>query len=377
MKIAICLPSYNEAGNIQNITRVVDQGLTDLLLEKNDVETVIVNVDSNSSDNTNGLFEETETTHQKHSIIVAGEGGKGKNILEFCSYATKNAIDYCITIDTDITSANPDWVAKLLLPMINDGAVYVTPLYQRSRFEGSSTNHFSFPIIYALTGQIIRQPIAGDFGFTLQLARDILDSDFSNSEAVQKYGIDIFMTVTAVRTGKYIANVDLGKKIHAPSFNKLEYMFPQIAASVLMSTAAKFSETQTVNIGDEINILPGLNFNHREAAEEMSKRALGVLESLELDWIKKKTIDSFLQSFESQDDALNRWTDLLALWFSHFHRLSLHDDERAMQAGQELLPFFVARSTNFWFWSETAEVVDVERIIRQQAELLRDKLKTT
>ena len=211
MKIAICLPSYNEASNIENITKVVDQGLTNLLLKESGLEAVIVNVDSDSSDGTNRLFEETETTHKKHSIIVAGEGGKGKNILEFCRYAADNDVDYCITIDTDITSAGPEWVLKLALPMIEDGAIYVTPLYERSRFEGSSTNHFTFPIIYALTGQIIRQPIAGDFGFTLQLAREMLDSDFTNSEAVQKYGIDIFMTMTAIRTGNYIENVNLGK----------------------------------------------------------------------------------------------------------------------------------------------------------------------
>jgi glycosyltransferase involved in cell wall biosynthesis len=375
MKIAVCLPSYNEASNIQNITKVVDQGLVNLLLKENSLDAVIVNVDSDSSDGTNRLFKETETIHQKHSIVVDGEGGKGKNILEFCRYAAKNDIDYCVTIDTDITSADPEWVVKLVLPMIEDGAIYVTPSYERSRFEGSSTNHFTFPIIYALTGQIIRQPIAGDFGFTSQLAREMLNSDFINSEAVQKYGIDIFITVTAVRTGKYIANVDLGKKIHAPSFNKLEYMFPQIAASVLMSTTAKFSETQTVSIGDEINILPNLNFNHREAAEEMNKRAISVLEPLELDWIGKEAIDSFLQSTKSKADMVSRWADLLALWFSHFHKLSL-DYGKAIQAGQELLPFFVVRATNFWFWAETVEVVDVERIIRQQAELLRDKFNT-
>jgi glycosyltransferase involved in cell wall biosynthesis len=121
MKIAVCLPSYNEASNIQNITKVVDQGLVNLLLKENSLDAVIVNVDSDSSDGTNRLFKETETIHQKHSIVVDGEGGKGKNILEFCRYAAKNDIDYCVTIDTDITSADPEWVVKLVLPMIEDG----------------------------------------------------------------------------------------------------------------------------------------------------------------------------------------------------------------------------------------------------------------
>ncbi len=374
MKIAVCLPSYNEASNIQNITKIVDQGLADLLVKKNGLEAFIVNVDSDSNDGTNKLFEQTETVHLKHSIVVTGDGGKGRNILEFCRYVVDNGIDYCITIDTDITSAHPEWVTKLVAPMILEDAVYVTPLYERSRFEGSSTNHFTFPLVYALTGQIIRQPIAGDFGFTLQLAKEIVNSDFAKSEAAQKYGIDIFMTMTAVRTGKYIANVDLGKKIHAPSFNKLEYMFPQIATSVLMSSIAQFPEVRAVSIGYESNILPSLNFNHREAAEEMNKRAIGVLESIKPSWIGKEEIDSFLRNTKSQTDMVNCWTDLLVSWFNYFHQSSLND-EKAIQAGQELLPFFVVRATSFWFWAETVEVADVERTIRQQAELLRDKLK--
>jgi glycosyltransferase involved in cell wall biosynthesis len=375
MKIAVCLPSYNEASNIQNITKIADQGLVNLLLKENGFEAVIVNVDSDSNDGTHKLFEETKTAHQKHSIVVTGEGGKGRNILEFCRYVVDHDIDYCITIDTDITSADPNWVEKLATPMIQDGAVYVTPLYERSRFEGSSTNHFTFPMVYALTGQAVRQPIAGDFGFTLQLATEIVNSSFINTEAVQKYGIDIFMTMTAICTGHYIANVNLGKKIHAPSFNKLEYMFPQIAASVLMGSTVQFPDLQPASIGDESSILPNLNFNHREAAEEMNKRATGVLRSTKLSWIKKREVDNFLLSTESQADMVNLWTDLLASWFNYFHQSS-PSNETAKQAGQDLLPFFVVRATSFWFWAETVEVTDVERIIRQQAELLRDKLKT-
>ena len=78
MKIAVCLPSYNEASNIQNITKIVDQGLANLLAKENRLKAVIVNVDSDSSDGTTSLFEEVETVHQKHSIIVTGEGGKWK-----------------------------------------------------------------------------------------------------------------------------------------------------------------------------------------------------------------------------------------------------------------------------------------------------------
>jgi hypothetical protein len=75
-----------------------------------------------------------------------------------------------------------------------------------------------------------------------------------------------------------------------------------------------------------------LNFNHREAAEEMNKRAIDVLRSIKLDWIEKEAINSFLESAGSQIDMANRWTDLLVLWFNHFRKPSLSDEERCKRA---------------------------------------------
>ena len=73
MKIAVCLPSFNEANNIQNITRIVDQGLAQLKSLYPEADPIIVSVDSNSDDGTVTLFNETETENLKHSIVVAGE----------------------------------------------------------------------------------------------------------------------------------------------------------------------------------------------------------------------------------------------------------------------------------------------------------------
>ena len=184
MKIAVCLPSFNEVNNIQNITRIVDQGLAQLKSLYPEADPIIVNVDSNSDDGTVTLFNETETENLKHSIVVAGEGGKGKNILEFCRYVLDNDVDFCLTIDTDITSANPEWVVRLTVPLIQDDAIYVTPLYERSRFEGSSTNHFTFPLVYALTGHVTRQPIADDFAFSRSIATAILETDLTKDESM-------------------------------------------------------------------------------------------------------------------------------------------------------------------------------------------------
>jgi len=380
VKIAVCLPSFNEADNIQNITKVIDQGLSLFSATHPDMYAEIINVDSNSSDGTANLFLETKTKYPKRSIVINKAAGKGKNIFEFCSYAVSHNIDFCLTIDSDITSIAPEWVTILLTPLVEKGATYVTPIYERSRFESSSTNHFAFPLIYALYGKIIRQPIAGDFSFTRQVAQAFASSDLRTNESIQRYGIDVFMTITAIGTRGTIAQVDLQKKIHAPSFNKLEYMFPQIAASLLLTASSVlFSKNIVKKKKTKANILPSLNFAHKESAKAMRENALTILKSSRTnDWANTRLASKFLTIAEREiatngSSLLIPWTDLLSCWIEYFLKPSLTTKE-AERAGNELLPFFVLRATNFWFWAETVDVESVELAITKQAKILREKL---
>jgi glycosyltransferase involved in cell wall biosynthesis len=380
MKIAVCLPSFNEAQNIRNITQVIDSGLTALSVQYPQAQLEIVNFDNNSSDGTSNIFLETETQNSKQSFIIDGVG-KGRNILEFCKYAVNNSIDYCLTIDSDITSANPDWIIKLINPLVNKDANYVAPVYERSRFEGSSTNHFAFPLIYAITGYSVRQPIAGDFSFTRSIAKAILENKLAKNELIQEYGIDIFMTLTVIGIGEKIIQVDLGRKIHSPSFNKLEYMFPQVATAALISLSSiklTRSNHQESNIKNNIKPDSNLQFLHKEYALKMMQNALNELQEVgSFDWADAKLTKSFIDVISEnniyEEKISDIWTSLLTKWISHFLKSNLTPN-LARKAGKELLPFFVLRATTFWIWSETREASDVEIAIQKQAEVLKTKV---
>lgn len=62
MNICICLPSYNESSNIQNITKLLDESIRCLNLSKN---VLLLNIDNSSPDNTAKLFLETATICRK------------------------------------------------------------------------------------------------------------------------------------------------------------------------------------------------------------------------------------------------------------------------------------------------------------------------
>lgn len=153
-KIYVCLPSYNEARNIRNITKKINKSLNYL---KNKYECVIVNADNNSEDGTNKIFCETKTKVKKISIIDK-RIGKGINIINFIELCKKDNVKYAIMIDSDTKSFKKTWIKKIIKLLENKND-FVIPLYKRTKFEGNVTNHFIVPLLYALYGVKIRQPI--------------------------------------------------------------------------------------------------------------------------------------------------------------------------------------------------------------------------
>ncbi|GAG34119.1 unnamed protein product, partial [marine sediment metagenome] len=131
--------------------------------------------------------------------------------------------------DADLKNVNPRWVKCLLGPIIK-GYDFLTPFYHRHKYDGSITNHLSYPLIYGLLGYNIRQPIGGDMGFSKRMVEYWLTQKWSPT--VKSYGIDIFMTFNAIKSGFKLGQVNLGSKIHKPSLLKLDNMFLEVAKTL-------------------------------------------------------------------------------------------------------------------------------------------------
>jgi len=173
MNIAVILPSYQEVNNIAFVTKIIDKGLMAVQVKFPEIKKVVIaNIDSSSPDKTSEIFRKVKTKNSKISFITKGKPGKGKNILFFLK-KYQEQFDIFVMLDADLKSIKVDWIEKLISPIIRRKCDFVWPLYERSRFEGSTTNHFAYPIIYTLSGRDIRQPIAGDFAFSKKFVKKI------------------------------------------------------------------------------------------------------------------------------------------------------------------------------------------------------------
>ena len=219
MEICICLPSYNESKNIQNITKLLDSNIQNLNCSNS---ILLLNIDNSSPDNTSKLFLETKTSCKKESIVIK-ELGKGYCILNFIKYCKKHNIEKCLMIDSDLKTIDNNFIKKMLKALTN--ADFVLPNYKRTRFEGNVTNHFVYPMLYLTYGKLLRQPIAGDYAFSKKFLNSIPLGELECNEDYLKYGIDLFLLDWALKNNFKIKTIYGGKKDHSPSYDKTEKIF--------------------------------------------------------------------------------------------------------------------------------------------------------
>ncbi|KPJ61023.1 MAG: glycosyl transferase family 2 [Latescibacteria bacterium DG_63] len=247
--VVVGIPSFNNARTISHVVRAVSAGLAKYFP---DTKNVLVNSDGASSDGTPQIVMETQIEdlsailvrhklYSVHKIVTPYHGipGKGSALRTIIEIGTSLGAKAMAVVDSDLRSITPEWVELLVGPVLREGFDYVTPLYARHKYDGSITNSIVYPVARALYGKRIRQPIGGDFGFSGKLGSHYLSHKVWDTD-VARYGIDIWMTTTALAGGYKVCEAFLGAKLHDekdPGAD-LSSMLTQVVSSVfgLMET---------------------------------------------------------------------------------------------------------------------------------------------
>ena len=90
----------------------------------------------------------------------------------------------------------PEWIERLVAPVLTDGFDYVSPYYVRHVNEGAITKGIVYPMFRALYGVRLRQPAAGEFGCSGRLVTHYLEQDFWDVEQAP-VGIDLWLAAAA------------------------------------------------------------------------------------------------------------------------------------------------------------------------------------
>ena len=251
--IMVGIPSFKNAATIGYVVRAAHAGLVQYFP---DLKPVLVNSDAGSTDGTQRVVIETEPPDYVESILlvrptnrldrvtltypeIEGIGGKGAALRTIFEIAAALEVQALVVVDSDLRSIVPEWIELLAGPILKGGYDFVAPLYARYKYDGTITNTVTYPLTRALYGHRLRQPIGGDFGVSGDLVRHYLGQDDWTPD-ISKFGIDIWMTTSALTGGFAVCQTRLGAKEHDPKDpgSDLGPRFRQVEGTNLRMAAA-------------------------------------------------------------------------------------------------------------------------------------------
>jgi len=250
--IMVGIPSFKNAATIGYVVRAAHAGLVQYFP---DHKPVLVNSDAGSPDGTQRVVIETEPPDYVESILLVrptnrldrvtltypeidGVGGKGAALRTIFEIAAALEVQALVVVDSDLRSIVPEWIELLAGPILKGGYDFVAPLYSRYKYDGTITNTVTYPLTRALYGHRIRQPIGGDFGVSGDLVAHYLALDDWTPD-ISKFGIDIWMTTSALTGGFAVCQTRLGAKVHDPKDPGADLgpMFRQVVGTILRLAA--------------------------------------------------------------------------------------------------------------------------------------------
>ena len=210
--IVIGIPAYYSDESLAHVIKTVAEGLDQHYPDK---RSLIIIADGGSTDDTREVAQSVESHHFNIDVLVTiyrgipGKGSAFRAIFEAAKYLRASGV---ALFDSDLKSIKTGWVRNILSPVF-EGYDFVAPDYSRYKFDGTITNTIAYNLTRALYGVNIRQPIGGDFGMSSAMVSHCLNQDVWDSD-IAKFGVDIWLTITAITGGFRICQTRLGAKIH-------------------------------------------------------------------------------------------------------------------------------------------------------------------
>ena len=380
--IVVGIPCFNSDATIDHVIDMVSEGLAKYFP---DLRAVVIISDGGSTDDTREVARD-KTVYpfiEKIVTIYRGIPGKGSALRMIFESASFLNTKVCLLFDSDLRSISPEWVKALADPVLNHGHDFVAPVYSRYKYDATITNNIAYNMIRALYGKRVRQPIGGDFG----LSKGMIDFYFNCGQNlwitdIARFGIDIWMTTTAMVGNKSICQAYLGAKIHdvKDPLENLGPMFRQVVYPLFQLMEENADKWKKIKGSEPIPIygtpidkepkafsvdLKGMIENYREGFKNLSvlwekiinTKSFTVLKNL----TRKRKVENFLLPVED-------WAKIIYDFASTFHQWK-RDRGKLVEI---MRPLYYARVASFINRTKDMTTKEAEEIIEQQAQVFEE-----
>ena len=216
--IVVGLTSYNDVRTIGAVISAVQEGLSRYF---DSSEARLVLADARSTDGTPdaaraaasaALLElEDPAPAAFGAVPYHGYPGRPGALRAILQTAQRLGARGCALLDAALDTVTPDWIERLIAPVLTDGFDYVSPYFVRRVNEGAITKGIVYPMFRALYGVRLRQPAAAEFGCSGRLAAEFLQQDFWSLEPADA-GIDLWLAAAAACGDFRICEAPLGAR---------------------------------------------------------------------------------------------------------------------------------------------------------------------
>jgi len=214
--ILIAVPTFN---NEDTIAAVLNAART-ALLQFPEQKALIAHLDGGSTDSTMqrakdslqggaNFAQVSYPVYPIHRLELSHHAVPGKDSAYRTIFFMADELDVkaCCIVGGDAT-LTPDWIASLVQPVLEMGFDLAAPFYQSPKYDGLLVKTIFYPLLRALFGKGIKQPIGSDFGYSPGLIRQCLQESW-NSEAARR-DIDLWIDIQAMQNDLKLCQVYLG-----------------------------------------------------------------------------------------------------------------------------------------------------------------------
>ncbi len=382
--ILVGLPTHNNAKTIGPILQTIQSGILRGFPRE---RAVIINADGGSHDGTPELvtgvsiddvrrvsnlnalrtLHSISTTYASNSSSLNGVAFR--TILAAADLLRAKA---CVVMSPESANIEPEWLAKLLRPVYDDGVDLVTPTYRRHKFEGLLITNLLYPMIRALYGLRIREAYSQEFGFSGRFGGQFLGQNVWN-DGVEGAGIELRFALTAISGKNRICQSFLGEKdrIERRSVDLVPAL-RQTAGTLFSALEADFpvwsvvtgSQTVPTTGAEQEVLLEPLRVN-RKRLREMFLSGISELESVFQSILSATTLADLQQIAQLGEEEFHYPAELwvrTVYEFAASYQKSVISRDHIIQA---LAPLFRGRVVTFVKENRNASADEVENNIER------------
>lgn len=378
--IVVGVPSYNDAHTVGPVIQSIREGLLRYFARE---RVVIVNADGGSRDGTQELIRAAAISDQSyapsvhalrtlHSISTQyeGEPANGTALHTILAAAELLQAKACAVISPESTTLTPEWLERLLRPVLRSQTDLVLPVYRRHKFDGLLIRNLLYPMTRAVYEYSVREPYPADFGFSSALASDLLAQDIWTQEQGRR-GTELWITLSAIARGAKIVQSFLGDKTRSERAPADLVAAMRESAGVLFCSMDTFSQAWSTSREPRsapcLNCEPSVSLEtlrlNRKRLHQMFVFGVSELEPVFLSILAPATHDELRRLAKLPEDSFeyppDLWAQTVYEFAAAYHKAVIGRDHIV----QALVPLFRGRAFTFLTQNRESSVEDVERSI--------------